>query len=60
MNEEQPKKQYRPPQLKRYGTVKALTKGGHGSYADGTHMRHNSSKLSSRFEGFSGTPPFSV
>jgi hypothetical protein len=42
MNKKQAKKQYRPPQLKRYGTVKALTKGGHGSYADGTHLRHDS------------------
>ena len=42
MNKKQVKKQYRPPKLKRYGTVKALTKGGHGSYADGSHMKHGS------------------
>ena len=41
MNKKQAKKQYRPPQLKRYGTVKALTKGGRGSFADGQHMKHD-------------------
>lgn len=41
MNKKPAKKQYRPPQLKKYGTVKELTKGGHGSFADGQHMKRN-------------------
>ena len=56
MHKKQAKKPYRPPQLKRYGTFKALTKGGHGSYADGSHMRHNSPHAG----GFSRIPPFSA